>query len=166
MANGATLDPLQITILVGGYKITGFESAENGFSADYDEDRMSSVVGSRGLGAWIKNHNRSATITLNIMANSEDNDALNAFFQADQVTPGGVLIPLVATSQGHRTLATAQVRIVRPPAINHSAVVRTWTLRTTKLVASYGGIVATPVITSVAEAQALIAAASPIPDAT
>lgn len=164
MTVAATQDPRRVSVVIAGYKITGFAS-DDSFNAAYDAPRFSKIVGVLGLGAFAKSHDKSGTVTLTLMANSTDNDVLNTLQKADELASGGVLYPLAALDGNGRSLVAGNVRITTPPTFSNTAQTKTWVMQSTKLIISHGGMTETPVVTTVAEAQALIDAASPIPDA-
>lgn len=166
MADQATHDPQLCTISIAGARITGFAS-QDGFSVSYDSDRFSKLVGLRGLGAWNKNSSNAATITLQLLGNSEDNDILAAIHLADISTPGGALVPMIVMQQNGRTAATGAVRVMKMPDVSVGAEMstRTWMLGSLNWTMYIGGQNTTPIVSNMDDVRALIAAASAIPAA-
>ena len=87
MANDATHDIAQYAVVIAGYRLSGFADAD-AFDFTAASDRFSMLVGNYGLGAWAKINNRSASGNFYLMADSNDNLALDTLFQADDVAPG------------------------------------------------------------------------------
>lgn len=163
MSNNATVDPSQHRIRLGAYLLTGF-APDIGYSSTFDVDEFSTIVGNRGLGAFRRTISQAATITLNLMNTSQDNDFLSLMRLAD-IKGGGVLVPLTKTTVNNNLLVEGGlVRIVKNPDTNDGpAGIITWTLKSvnfTKFIAGYG-----PTITAFTreEMQAIIDNAAPLP---
>lgn len=147
MSDNATEDSLATTVILGGKIFTGMQQGE-GFSTSYDNDHFEKVVGVRGLGAWQKKFDLSATMTLSLLATSDDNDIMSVFADADFFTTGGFMFPgALIQSNGRLRVAWAAGRIMKKPDISLSdgVDVRVWVMGTTKLISFIGGQTSTPV---------------------
>lgn len=166
MANQATVDNGLCTIMIAGHTLTGF-AAVVGYNSVMDVDRFVKIVGNRGLGAYGKTISGSATITLNIMSTSLDNDILMAIATADNVTPGGVLVPLEKLDANSRCVEGGNVRIMKLPDTQSGGgpypVV--WILGSLNFTKFVGGWEETPVAASLERINELIAQAPPLPAA-
>lgn len=144
MAQGATVDPASLNVIFGTHRVGGF--APGSFvSVVYDVDAFNSLIGVDGEGAWFKNQNLAANVTLSLLQTSDSNDRLSAFHLADRATPNGVLLPLIVREANGRTLFTTdKARILKIPDTEWSdgIAVRAWIIRTTRLVPFVGGIAA------------------------
>jgi hypothetical protein len=141
MAQDGIQDWLQVYVLVGGHRITGWNDGSS-YSAVYDVDELEMLVGNQGLGAWNKKFNLSATITLEVLANSDDNEVLSIFHTANTKVPGGFLFPLGVEDKNGTTLQIAEAAAITKWAdVTYSNAVdtRTWTIRTTRLDTFIGG---------------------------
>lgn len=143
MADGATIDPLSLHAIVGGKRISGF--APGSFiSVVYDVDAFSRLIGVDGEGAWFKNANRAALITLTLMQSSQSNDVLTAFHLADLNTPNGLLVPFSLLEANGTTIFVAEkARVIKLPDVAYSDSVETraWAIGTTRLEGTVGGVI-------------------------
>jgi len=156
MSNDATHDIGQYVVTIAGYRLTGFADAD-AFDFTAGSDRFSMLIGNYSLGAWAKINNRSATGNFYLMATSSDNVALDTLLKADE-TPGGILVPLVILQTNGVFSAAASIRFMRAPDVARGSSVptTTWQWGTTRMYTVQGGGIPTPLVTSIAEAQALI----------
>lgn len=162
MANQATVDPGLCTINIAGYTLTGFADGV-GYTSSFDVDRYNTIVGNRGLSARSKTISAAATITLNILNTSEDNDILTTIFQADDVA-GGALVPLAKITANARIVEAGSVYIVKLPDTQDGGgpYPITWTLKSMNFTKFVGGYDETPVFTTMDALRELIANAPPI----
>lgn len=157
MSNDATHDITQYAVTIAGYRLTGFSDAD-AFDFTAGSDRFSMLIGNYGLGAWAKINNRSATGNFYLMATSSDNASLDIILKADDLAPGGLLVPLVILQTNGIFEAAAHIRLTRVPDVARGVSVptTTWAWGTTRMYTVQGGGIPTPLVTSIAEAQALI----------
>jgi hypothetical protein len=159
MANNATWDFANLNVVFGGHQITGFADGDS-YTMDFDVDRFTKRVGNYGLGAWAKSNNFGAGGSFTLLSTSDDNTILQAFLSADEMTPGGVLVPLVALETGGILSHTGLFRITKAPSVSRGTDVptTTWVIGTTRLIQVLGGSTPSIIIDSVAAAQAIVAA--------
>lgn len=162
MSNDATHDIAQYAVVIAGYRLSGFADAD-AFDFTAASDRFSMLVGNYGLGAWAKINNRSATGNFYLLATSSDNIVLDTILNADDVAPGGILVPMVILQTNGIFSAAASIRFHRSPDVARGVSVptTTWQWSTTRMFTVQGGGIPTPLVTSIAAAQALIANATP-----
>lgn len=149
MANNATEDFLATTLIMATRVFTGFQQGE-GFSTSYDNDHFEKIVGVRGLGAWQKKFDLSATMTLSLLATSDDNDIMSILADADFFTSGGAMFAgAVIQTNGRLKLAWTAGRIMKKPdvSISDGVDVRVWVMGTNKLISFIGGQSSTPIVT-------------------
>jgi hypothetical protein len=163
MSDNTTFDPKLFVVNVAGFRVTGFAN-DTGYSSTMDEDFVTTVVGNNGLGAYVFRNSRAATISLTLMPGSNDNDKFMAAVTADRLTPGGVLVPIFVTQQNGRFNEGGFGRFVRWPDGNIAASVTpvVWTFKSLNFVKYIGGQDETPVVSTIEELNALIAAANTI----
>lgn len=148
MADASTKDFLAYSLLAGGLPIRGFQDGE-AISAAFTRDTFEMAVGNRGLGAYNKILDDSATVTVTLQENSDNNDLFSGFHVADRKTPGGILI-IFGLLQSNGRLALAWTgRIKKRPdiSISNGIDVRAWDIITTELIAFVGGTNATTIVT-------------------
>ena len=142
MADGATVDPQGLHLVVGGKRISGY--APGSFlSVVYDVDAFARSIGVDGEGAWFKTGNRAALITATLMQTSQSNDFLSAFHLADLNTPNGLLVPMSIVEQtGTTVYATDKARVIKLPdgLWSDSVESRAWAIGTTRLEGLVGGM--------------------------
>lgn len=165
MSDNGTQDYQAFNVLVGGLLLTGFARGTS-YSAVYDEDQFETVVGNRGHGAWLRKVNLAATITIELLATSSQNDIFSGIWIANYFNRRrGFGVPLVVKDANGTTTQTAG--LVRPTKMaditrSDSIDSRTWTLKTTKLTTFAGGNFA-PLIGTAAQAAALAQVLRPLP---
>ena len=169
MANQATVDPGACVIMLGTYTLTGF-ATDVGYTSSMRDTRWTATVGNRGLAARGKTVSGLATITLNILNTSVDNDFLSAMAELDDKTPGGFLVPLSKVTMNARIVENGLVYVTKVPdtqdGVGPYPVV--WTLESMNFVKFVGGHLG-PKIESpgtLEALQALIAKAPGIPSAS
>lgn len=162
MANQATVDPGLCTINIAGYTLTGFADGV-GYTSTFDVDRYGRIVGNRGLAARSKTISAAATITLNILNTSADNDILTTIFTADDLA-GGVLVPLAKITANARIVEAGAVYIVKLPDTQDGGgqYPIVWTLGSMNFTKFVGGYEETPIFTTMDALRDLIANAPPV----
>lgn len=100
--------PQEITVNVGGQRITGFLSGTF-VSVERETPSFRKVVGSDGEVARIGSANKTGLVTLTLMSTSDSNDLLSALLRADEETFSGQF-----TFSLYDTLGTT--KIVAPSA--------------------------------------------------
>jgi hypothetical protein len=163
MANQATEDPGLCTIVIAGYELTGFADGV-GYQSSFDVERFNHIVGNRGLSARYKTISASATISLNILSTSADNDILTTIFTADNASPGGALVPLAKVTSNARIVEFGAVYIAKLPDTQQGgpAYPIIWPIRSMNFTKYVGGYEETPIYTSMDALKELIANAPPV----
>lgn len=164
MANDATWDFASLSIVYGGVLLTGFADGDS-YTMTHDVDRYTRLVGNYGLGAWAKSNSFAAGGTLTLLATSDNNAAMQEFLTADENTPNGILVPLVALQLNGIFSHAGSFRIIKAPDVSRgpSVPTTTWMIGTTRLIQVLGGQTPPDIVTSVAQAREIIAAATPLP---
>jgi len=164
MSNDATHDITAYNVVIALHRLTGFADGD-AFTVTSASDRASMLIGNYGLGAWVKMHNKAATGTFSLLSSSDDNTTLQALLDADEVTVGGILYPLVILQTNGLYVASASIRLTRQPDVARGVSVPTtvWNWGTTRMYTAQGGSIPTQLVQSVADAQALLASATPAP---
>lgn len=142
MADGATIDPAALHLIIGGHRVSGYMPGTF-LSVVYDVDAFTKLIGVDGEGAWFKSANLAAVITATLMQSSDSNDVLNGFYQADRAAPGGLLQPLsLAEANGRTGFITDKCRVMKLPDAVWADTVqgRVWAIGTTKLQGNMGGV--------------------------
>ncbi len=135
-----TYDPDLISVVVGGYTLSGF--ADGTFvTVERDEDTWILSIGADGEGARAKSNNRSGTITITLMQSSDSNKILSDLATADELSNSGVFALLIKDSSG-ASLYSAETAWIQKPAASEFARelgTREWTIRTDNLIVYVGG---------------------------
>jgi hypothetical protein len=163
MAHNAIADTAAFFVMYGGYRFTGFSDSTS-YSAVYDNPRMSKVSGVNGLGAFSKNSNKDATITLEVFQTSDDNDALSIINTVNLSLDGGFLLPFTAHDANGRTVQASPAAVVADFAdvtISNGVETRTWTLIAADFISFVGGTNA-PATGSYDRAKEIFASLPPI----
>lgn len=150
MADNATVDFTNVHIIFGGHRVSGYGPGV-GITIAFDEPQNTNIVGTDGLGAWVKNANKAATIGLSLLQTSDSNDQLSAFLLADLNTPGGLGYPLAVEDLQGRTVGAASVsKITKLPDTTYGGgvEVRNWEIKTTRLDLFVGGNATTEVVST------------------
>jgi hypothetical protein len=136
-----TYDPSQFISVFTAIPITGWSDAEF-FSAERAEDSYSIKVGASGEGIFIRNRNRSGTITNQLFQDSLCNDLLSAVMELDDLTNAGVGPYFAKSLQGLETVLAGESRIMKPPAIKYAKdlSVRDWAFGCLSMPVFIGGI--------------------------
>lgn len=148
MADGATLDPADINVVLGTHRVSGY-AAGTFVSVTYDVDSFAKLVGIDGEGVYVKSANRGAVATLTLIQTARSNLVLSALLAADQNTPGGLMFPFSIREQGGTTLfQAARARLTRLPDVNYSDAgeTRAWAVTTTRMLGLAGDRGATPLV--------------------
>ena len=164
MADAGSQDYQAYNVVLGTRLITGFARGDS-FSIVYDEDENETLVGNRGLGAWMRRINQAATITMELFRNSQDNFALQSMLIANRRSRRGFGAALVAIDQNGGTSHVAGlVRVVKQPdfAIGDTIGSYVWTLKTTRMTSVLTGILP-PETGTIQRALELAATLAPLP---
>lgn len=100
-------DSASVFVTVGGAPINGF-AADSKVLIARNSDAFSLQVGSDGEAARSKSNDRSGRMTIRLLQTSPSNDILSAFALADEVTPGGAVVPFACKDLNGGSLHTAQ----------------------------------------------------------
>jgi hypothetical protein len=98
-----TYSPSDVDFLIDGYKITGWES----ISIKRDRDSYTFVSGIRGKNTRVRNYDKAAIITIDVLQTSETHDVLNQIHSKD-VADGGSAD--VSTADNARLIVTIKDR--------------------------------------------------------
>lgn len=146
MADGATIDPLALHVLIGPHRVSG-RARGTWLTVAYNNDEVAVLSGVDDESTFVDSVDRSATVTITLMQSSDSNDILSAHMVANRTTPGGIAFPLNIVEENGRTVYTAAVAKVSKMADgtwSDGGEVRTWTIVVPKLVGFVGGLSATP----------------------
>lgn len=143
MADGASIDIQGLHLLFGPHQLQG--RARGQWLNITQAQQYSMNVGIDGEGFFIRNDDRSATITATLQQSSESNDVLSGFLIPDLAAPGGLALPLVFTDAptGGRTIAAAaraHLTGMASATWSDGGEVRVWTFITTRLEFYVGGV--------------------------
>lgn len=144
--DGATLGHAQSLFLFNALPMLQGAAAGTYFTHAYDNpDRVKKLMGVGGLGYYVTTGDLSATMTMVVLPNSEENDILNAALVASQAAPNGLRYPYLC-KQG-LTIYSGFCRVAGEPPLEYSdvGVTRSWKLITTRSVGKMGGALATPI---------------------
>lgn len=85
-------DSASVFVVVGGVPITGF-APDTRVLVARNVDAFTLQVGSDGEAARSKTNDKSGRCTIRLLQTSPSNAVLSAFALADEVTPGGAVVP-------------------------------------------------------------------------
>jgi hypothetical protein len=125
-----THDIRKFLLVVAGIPVTGFAEGD-AFSLEFDEDDWNLTVGADGESARSYIPNRAGTLSINLMATSLSNDAMNAARLLDEATGLGQFPVLIRNVNGSEGWSAAQAWVQAPAAISVGRDVgsREWTIR-------------------------------------
>lgn len=131
----------QATVVVGVIPVPAdaFAEGDDAISIEMNEDLFSMQVGAGGGISRAKSANRSAVVTLRLMATHPINLALSTLHAADEATGAGV-VPLFIRS-GQSTHVAEKAWIRRSPAASYGGSVgtREWTIECASMINVHGG---------------------------
>ena len=135
-----TYNPKKVAIIAGGFGISGFAEGEF-ITISMDEDQWELKVGTDGEGTRAKSNNYAATVKLMLMQSSDSNAILQAFWNSDRLSDGGLFPLLVKDNSGKSLYAADQAWIQKQPEAKFAKGVesREWTIRTDNLTPFEGG---------------------------
>ncbi len=138
-----TYDPKKVVCSFGGIVLTGIKDGTF-IEVERHEDTFTPVVGSSGEESWTKSANRSGKITITLMSTSQDNDAMNAVLQQDELLGTGVRPFFLKELNGTTICHAPNARISKPPKIERAKEQggTEWVIVTTNLEMQAGGIFA------------------------
>lgn len=125
-------DAAAVFITVGGASISGF-AEESKVLIARNVDAFTLKVGTDGEGARSKSNNRSGRMTITLMGTSPSNAVLSALALADELTPGGAVVPWGCKDLNGGSIHTAQAGwVVKKSDAEYNAEVgeRVWILET------------------------------------
>lgn len=106
-----TYDPKNVLVSFGEVSLTGF--ADGTFvTVERASDAFSKVVGAGGDVVRTRNRDRSASVTVTLLASAPENDLLSAIAQGDELAGTGVRAVMVKELNG-TTIAAAQSAWIR-----------------------------------------------------
>lgn len=135
-----TYDASQVSVIVGGFAMTGFADG-SAVTIDRDEDAFSLSVGTDGESARSKSNNFAGKITIKLMQTSPSNDVLTAFAKADELSNAGIVPAMVKDNLGRSMHMAENAWVERFPSSDFAreSGVREWVLRTNHLENFVGG---------------------------
>lgn len=136
-----TFDPKNVSLTINGIPISGF--ADGTFiSIVQDEDLFNATTGADGEVARIKNNNRMATLTINLLSTSGSNDVLSGLYNADVVANEGVFPLVVKDNNGATTHFSSAAWISKLPDVNYSTEEesKSWELKLASVDGFVGGV--------------------------
>lgn len=139
-------DPSMVLVTVNGFPITG-KASDEFLTIEQNEDQATLMIGADGEGAVARSKNKSAKITIKVMATSAANDILNAAYQAWEA--GGFVSVIFVKDLNGRSLHLAErAWPVKAPTVAYAAGVgeREWVFETDRLQTTMGGNVLAPTI--------------------
>lgn len=141
MANDLyTYDFSQVSVIVGGFAMTGFADGSS-VTVERDEDAFTLSVGSDGEAARSKSNNFAGKITIKLMQTSPSNDVLSAFAKADELSNSGVIPSMVKDNLGRSLHMAENSWVERMPSSDYAreSGTREWVMRTNHLENFVGG---------------------------
>ena len=146
MANEATIDISNHSLLYGGLRIRGYGPGTP-LSVVYSNNTNQVFSGVDGLAAFVKNGSLAAAIQIELMPNSIYNDVFSAAWNLDQITPGGVVVPINLRDKSGRTeYISRATKVEKLPdfSVGDGLNVRVWRLLVGKLRGFVGGVAIAP----------------------
>lgn len=149
MGQSATNDPLSLILSVGGYELTG-QGGTSPMRWTPTVQRVEMTVGLKGLGAFTKIRDKSGTLAVDLMQESDDNGVLDRFRKLDEETDGGLAVAVSLTDiTGTDSFSCLICHISGPPDINKGAPgeIYTWNFLGVDWTTVFGGRGPTPTVT-------------------
>lgn len=148
MGQSATNDPLSLILSVGAYELTGQGGASPIRWANTVR-RVAMTVGLKGLGSFTKIRDKSGTLSVDLMQESDDNKVLDKFRKLDEETDGGLGVSVSLTDiTGTDSFGCLICHIDGPPDINKGAPgeIYTWNFLGVDWNTVFGGRGPTPTV--------------------
>ncbi len=132
----------QVTAAFGPVIMDGYQAGE-GLTIEHATDAFTKVVGIDGKVTRNKVLDRSARITVKLLATSAANDQLSAIYLTDRAAPNGAgVAPFIIVDQNGRSrFSAAEAWIARAPEVSfdQEASVREWIFDVAFLEEFHGG---------------------------
>lgn len=132
----------QVTVAFGPILMDGFQDGE-GVEIEQTQATFTTHVGADGKVTRAKTLDRTATVRINLMQTSAQNDAMSAVHIADRDSPNGAgILPLYIRDRNGRSLHTAAESWIQkaPDAVyDRTPTVRVWELGVAVLENFVGG---------------------------
>lgn len=137
----STYDPALHLLSFAGQLISAF-GKDTFIKATRAEDSFTTQVGVSGEGVRSKNNNRSGTVEITVMAQSQDCDVLSAILAADEASGAGVATFFMKQLNGTSVLHAANAWLMRQPDMERAkeAGEVTFTIATDNLEMFNGGL--------------------------
>ena len=141
MSDLHTYNPDRIVVVFGGADIHGFS---DGTFVEIQQlsDGISSKSGADGEIARAISQDNRHQVTITLLQTSGSNDVLSGYYEADRLTCGGTLLPILIQDLCGRTLfSAAEAWVVKKPNTVYSNEVsdRQWVIQTGKPLYFIGG---------------------------
>lgn len=134
-----TIDPKDVTVIVGGFIIEGF--AQDQIMVEREANAIEDEIGADGDVARRVTNDRRGTIRITLLQTSRSNLVLSGFAVADELT-GAVTFPVAIKDQRGNDVhiaANAWIRKMPATAYKMGVETRVWELRTNYLNMFVGG---------------------------
>lgn len=115
MAAPINYDFRQVTVLLAGAPVTGFADGDS-ISVERAADAYTMQIGLDGEASRSKQNDNSGTITLTLLAGSPANLALQALYEADDLSGVGTFPLAIADLRGSFLAATTAAWIKKVPS--------------------------------------------------
>lgn len=135
-------DPKDIAFMFHGFLITGY-AGDTFLTVERGEDSFTDKVGADGEVVRTRKHDKRATITVTLAAESPSNDILAAALAADELSGRNTGASSVTNFNSNGTLTAPESWVVKQATAEFGAESgeREWTIRCSKLEGVLGGAV-------------------------
>lgn len=135
-----TYDPSEVSVIIGGQIITGFDEGDS-IEVAMNEDAFTLKVGSQGDATRTKNANLSGTLKLVLQQASEANAVLQGLLTQDQLSGNGTFPFLVRDNSGNDVHKAETAWVKRQPnaAYGKESGTREWMIESGRVLSILGG---------------------------
>jgi len=136
-----TYDFKQVACIVGKDLVTGFAEGDDSIKVDPLQEDWQLAVGADGEGSRSKSNNGGARVTIKLLATSDANDLLNAYYQADKLSNSGLFPFMLKDNNGRQLHVAEQMFIEKRPPVQHGqkSGELEWVLLTADMLSNFGG---------------------------
>ena len=133
-----TYDPKDVSVIVGGFPMTGFADGEF-ITVERSNNTFEKATGADGETTRVKQNDKSGEMTLTLMQTSQSNNILTTFAIADEEANAGIVPVLIKEGNSGTILESAFAWIRKPAAVSYGKDVSTreWVFD----MADYGSII-------------------------
>lgn len=124
MTNIFTYSPQDVTLIIGGYQVKGWES----ISFRRNSDGYTSIQGIRGKNTRVINKNTSATLIIPILQTEQANDVFSSIHELDMENGTGRIALTLNDKGGNSVFSSNEAYIAGYPEVIYSgdAEYRAW----------------------------------------